>query len=539
MLTPNQLDKLPAQVSELYESLEQKIVADMARRIVKTNYATESAQWELIRMQQLSASQDYIFTELTKATGKTKKELISMFNEAARTTYDSDTAIYQQAGFNTIPLTENKQLQRIINAGLVKTNRLFNNLTSTTAKTATQQLEKALDSVYMQVVSGAFDYNTAIRSAIKDLASGGIESIRYPSGHVDKIDVVVRRAALTGVNQTALQMQTSLADEVGSDLVETSAHMGARPSHENWQGRVFSRSGTSDKYPDFVSSTGYGTGAGLGGWNCRHSFFPFFEGLSVPAYSNQELNSLSNKNVEYNNEKYSEYEASQIQRNYERKIRATRRELVGYDAGIKASTDPALKAELQEAFDTRSMLLKKQESKLKDFCKQTGLRKDGTRVQVNNFNKSVSQKAVVSNKKLEKLAESEYNLGSVAENRKAYLRDVKTRALLKSDRTIKTIYTGRQDKHFIGHNNYTDGRSYLTVTKEEAQELINKYAGTGQILRYESGAFANKELIIADKLIGVNVDNLSKYSTPTNRFIIHYSNKGTHIVPTLKGVDKQ
>ena len=92
------------------------------------------------------------------------------------------------------------------------------------------------------------------------------------------MDVAVRRAVLTGVNQTTARMQIARADEMECDLVETTAHMGARPEHMDWQGRIFSRSGKSRKYPDFVKSTGYGTGPGLCGWNCRHSFFPYFEG---------------------------------------------------------------------------------------------------------------------------------------------------------------------------------------------------------------------------------------------------------------------
>ena len=90
--------------------------------------------------------------------------------------------------------------------------------------------------------------------------------------------LAVRRAVVTGVNATALKLQETLMDEMGCDLVETSAHAGARPSHAVWQGKIFGRSGTHPKYPSLVEGTGYGTGEGLGGWNCRHSIMPFFEG---------------------------------------------------------------------------------------------------------------------------------------------------------------------------------------------------------------------------------------------------------------------
>ena len=79
-------------------------------------------------------------------------------------------------------------------------------------------------------------------------------------------------------------------------------------------------------YPDFVSSTGYGTGAGLGGWNCRHSYYPFFEGLSERAY--EHLNTQETERV---------YELEQQRRYNERMIREWTRqqktlEAGGYDA---------------------------------------------------------------------------------------------------------------------------------------------------------------------------------------------------------------
>lgn len=404
MLLPKELDKLPDRVAELYAELENDIIRDMARRIVKTDFATDTAQWQLIQLERLSVTHDEVFDRLSKATGKSKKELVKMFNEAANTAFARENKAYRKAGYKTVPLAENVQLQKIINAGLRKTNNLFENLTGTTANTASRQFENALDRAYMQITSGAFDYNTAIRTCIRDLAQKGIAYITYPSGHTDYLDVAVRRAALTGVGQTCGEMQLELAAEMDCDLVEVTAHNGARPEHAVWQGKVFSLSGKSSKYPDFVKSTGYGTGAGLKGWNCRHDFFPFFED-SKPAYTQAELAEFENRQVTYNGEKMTEYEATQKQRAMERRIRATKRELAGYDAGIAAATDESLKAELQTAFDRKSVLLKRQEAALRDFTKQTGLARDRAREQVSAhfdvgqgktvaFNKSVSQKAV-------------------------------------------------------------------------------------------------------------------------------------------------
>lgn len=97
-----------------------------------------------------------------------------------------------------------------------------------------------------------------------------------------------------------------------------------------------------------------------------------------------------------------------------------------------------------------------------------------------------------------------------------------------------TVLEGRQGKHILGHNNYTEGRSYLTITVDEVQELITKYAGTGSIKRDGSGKWTHKEFITADRVIGYHLTP-DGTKTPTRRFSISYATtgkkKGAHIVP--------
>ena len=132
-------------------------------------------------------------------------------------------------------------------------------------------------------------------------------------------------------NQTAAKMNLEYCDESGCDFVETTAHSGARPSHAIWQGKVFCISGKSNLYPPF-SETGYGTGAGLCGWNCRHNFHSYWPGISVPTYTDKMLADYNAKKYEYNGEKLTDYECSQMQRSMERKIRETRRQLTACNA---------------------------------------------------------------------------------------------------------------------------------------------------------------------------------------------------------------
>ena len=69
-----------------------------------------------------------------------------------------------------------------------------------------------------------------------------------------------------------------------------------------------------EKYPDFVESTGYGTGGGLGGWNCRHNFIPFDPETMV--------NNLKQYGMEENKEMYLNHQKQQY---FERNIRRYKR----------------------------------------------------------------------------------------------------------------------------------------------------------------------------------------------------------------------
>lgn len=379
MLSPEFLDSLPENVVKLFAQVEQDILLDMAKRISKMDTVTDTAAWQAWRYEQTKLVSSNALKVLAKATGKSKTELVQLFQTAALETLQSDGKIYTAAGL-AIPESLSPTLQNILQSGYLQTGKAMDNFTATTANTVTREFENALDRAWLQVNTGAFSYQQAIRRAILDLAQNGLHSVVYPSGHKDSIEVAVRRAVLTGINQTAAKLQLARMDELGCDLVETTAHAGARPSHAVWQGKIFSRSGKSGKYPDFVSSTGYGTGAGLGGWNCQHNFYPYFEGLSKRAYTDQQLKDFEKKEISYKGKDYTRYEASQIQRELERRIRKSKREYLALDAaGLDTSQAAATLAKRRQA--------------LKDFLKETGLRQDNFREQVTGFGKNAAGKA--------------------------------------------------------------------------------------------------------------------------------------------------
>lgn len=208
---------------------------------------------------------------------------------------------------------------------------------------------------------------------------------------------------MTGLGQTTGEICLANARELGQDLMEITAHCGARPSHSSWQGQIVSLMGRRGYLS--LSDIGYGTGDGFKGWNCRHDWYPYFEG-STRMYSEKDLKELNARNIEYpDGSMHTQYEAEQYQRACERKIRETKRVLAGYDELLKTTDNSTIKESVQWKFDKQTLKLKDKEKAMKEFCDKTGLLVDSARSQAYGFGKSVSQKVVQRDKLINKVCD--------------------------------------------------------------------------------------------------------------------------------------
>lgn len=407
MLTPEQLAYCADDMINLYSQLDEEIVRDIARRITKAGTLTETGRLQFNALQNVGMVYDDILKTVSSYTRKSEEILHDLFENAALWSVEYDMSIYSANGLNPIPLNMSPTAMQTLEAGYLKTNGNIQNLTRTTAITSQTNFINACTLAEMKVESGAFSYNQAISDAVKQLASMGTY-VLYPSGHKDKIDVAVRRNIMTGLGQTTGQIALGYAQELSCDLMEITAHAGARPSHSSWQGQIVSLSGRKGYLS--LDDIGYGTGDGFKGWNCRHDWYPYFEG-STRMYSDENLKSLNAKDIEFpDGSMHTYYEAEQYQRACERKIRETKRILASQDECIKNSSSESLKNAIQNDFNVFSIKLKRQEAKLNDFCDKTGLLKDNARVQKYGFGRSTAQKAVWVNKKeVEKYTKYHYN----------------------------------------------------------------------------------------------------------------------------------
>ena len=384
MLPPSYLDAMPDAFVQLAQQVEDEILQDVARRIGKMGTLTETADWQLWRYQQTEAVRENVVKLLAKYSGKSEATIRRLLKEAATEAMEREDAIYYHYNLEPTPFEESAALNNLLNAGARQTCGTWRNLTATTANTVSGAFERTLDVAWGKVATGAFDYKTAVKQAVDSLADE-MPEITYPSGHTDSLEVAARRAVLTGVNQTAGKLQEARMDEMNVEFVETSAHGGARPSHAEWQGRRFHRGGAVDylgkHYPDFEQATGYGTGAGLCGWNCRHTFFAVFPELGdPPTWTEESLQELNARNIEYNGKLYTQYEVNQMQRARERNVRKWKKRYLAESAAGSDTTDSAVR-------------LKAARQSLSEFAKATGWRVDSARVSVPKFGRSEASKA--------------------------------------------------------------------------------------------------------------------------------------------------
>ena len=362
MLSPRYLDGLSDEIADIYAQLEADILADMARRLAKLGKITEATRWQAAMLAETGALKKDVARIIKKYDPKIQREIKAIYNDAMIKNARANNRIFEDAlGHGVSDINAQAML-----AGIQKTHSDLSRLTMTTAYTTEQQFVQQANAAYMQVVSGAFDYDRAMKSACDTLAEQGVGSVYYRNGrpvHLS-IEAAVRMNVLTGVNQTASAATMDDCEALGCDLVETSAHIGARPSHEAWQGKIFSLSGTSEKYPPF-SVCGLGTIDGICGINCRHSYYPYFEGTERH-YTTDDLDEMAKQTVTYDGKEMTRYDAEEKLRSMERNVRKYKRRAIVQDAaGIDNTAARAKIGEWQQ--------------RARDFTKQTGIARDTAR----------------------------------------------------------------------------------------------------------------------------------------------------------------
>ena len=375
--------------SQLHEYIVRQIVDRMMTRIGRgeSYLLTSSDRWRIEVLQDAGYLLEDITAELSKYTRRQEKEIKAAMEEAGVKALEYDDKIYQAAGLSPMPLTQSPALIRLMERSYNATLGEWRNYTRSTAQAAQRLFLNECDLAYNKVMSGAVSYSQAVREAVEAAVSGGVY-VNYPTGHRDTIETATARAVRTGIAQAAGDISIKRMEEMDWDCILVSGHIGARTgdggqnpgNHLYWQSAFYSRTGKDKRLPDFVSTTGYGTGEGLCGWGCRHSFGPG-DGVNNPYKDIQTSDNVRMEKLE------------QRQRLLERRVRKTKREVMGLQEAVEKCQDEAAKFELQQALDRKSYLLSQQNKAYSDFCKENGLRPLQERLQVAKWSREQAAKA--------------------------------------------------------------------------------------------------------------------------------------------------
>lgn len=392
MLSPEYLARIAEGSEEIASQLHTYIIRQIIDRMMirigrgDDYLLTSSDRWRIQILQDAGYLLEDITAELSKVTNRQEKEIKSAMEEAGVKALEYDHKIYEAAGLSPTPLTQSPQLIRLMERNMDATMGEWKNYTRTTAEAAQRLFINECDNAYHLVSSGAVSYTQAVKEAVNNVVSGGV-IVQYPSGHKDTIETATARAVRTVVAQSTGDISIKRMEEMDWDIILVSAHIGARTgdggqnpdNHLWWQGQFYSRTGSDRRFPPF-SQTGYGTGKGLCGWNCRHSFGSG-DGINNPY---KDIQTADNYKVE---------QLEKRQRTLERRIRKTKREVMGIQEAVDKCKDESAKFEMQLDLDRKSYLLQRQNKAYNEFCKENDLRTQQERLQIARWNREQAAKA--------------------------------------------------------------------------------------------------------------------------------------------------
>lgn len=332
-MQPKEMEYLPLQLEKMFLELQNRIMRDVVRRIKKTGGITSTADYQLNRIQIFGNSTEFIESEIKRLSGLTDPELWEIYDTVIEKDYTRTKEIYEQVNAHFTPYEDNEQMQTWAKTILSQTKHEIQNITRSMGfaldyggkKVFTpfsEYYQKYLDRACMDIVTGAFDYNTVLRRVVKEMTASGIRTVNYASGYGNRAPVAVRRAVMTGVHQLAAQINEQVAKDLGTDTYEVTWHAGHRPSHW-WGGNVYTKQ-------ELISICRLGDVDGLCGANCKHSYFAFVEGVSVRTYTPEQLREMeANEQVarSYQGKIYNAYEAQQRQRTLETRMRKQRSDI--------------------------------------------------------------------------------------------------------------------------------------------------------------------------------------------------------------------
>ena len=364
-----------------------KVLETLGETIKQFEGLTPSQAHKLAQELKYSTNTEELLNELSKLSGKSIKDIDVLLDKVAEENVEFAKQYYEIKGKKYIPYEDNIQLQRYVETIKKETYGTFKNLSKSgnigftfkdsNNKTIFKPMKKVyrdlIDEAVYNVSSGVSDYQSAMRNTINQLADSGVKiheaSNTYKSGYNRRIDSSVRQDILTGVRRVNLGIQERVGEELGADGVEISAHVPCADDHLEINGQQYSKK----EFEEINSKLD----RPVGEYNCTHFVFSIILGVSEPSYTERQLRSMRHESlskVEYEGNKYSKYEATQVQRKLETAIRQQKdRQIIARASGDKDG--------IAKAQDKITQLT----NKYNDFSKVAGLETYKNRLTVTGY----------------------------------------------------------------------------------------------------------------------------------------------------------
>lgn len=335
MFTPEVTEAIPIALEQIFDSLQMSIMTEIVRMLLEAAEIIPSTGYKMSRLYDLGTSKKRIKDIVARTLNLSDREVENIFTNITESGYNEAESAFVEQGKEFIPYSENEPLQQFVRAVQEQTQDECKNITQSMGFAKRQPdgslvftpvadyYQETLDKAVTEIASGASDYNTVLEKTVTEMTNSGLRTVDYASGHSNRVTVAARRAVSTGLNQVVGKINEENAEKLGTNYFEVSWHSGARPSHQVWQGRVYSKE-------ELESVCGLGTVTGLCGANCYHSYSPFTPGITPRTYTDEQLDKMNaeeNKPVEYNGKTYTKYEATQRQRRLETTMRAQRQKI--------------------------------------------------------------------------------------------------------------------------------------------------------------------------------------------------------------------
>lgn len=346
MYTPKEIEAFSMIFDDIMRNLEIRVMEDIIRRIRINGEITRSADWQLYRLYELGESKKSLNKAIEKAFSLDESDINKLYQSIIGKGYARDETLYKAKGKLFIPFEKNEVLQQYISAIAKQTAETMKNISQSLGfavkrgdkrifRPVAKYYQTTLDNAINGIAMGVFDYNTVLKQTVSEMANSGLRTVDYETGWSNRVDAAARRAVMTGLTQVTAKIQKDNAEKLETDMFEVSWHSGARPSHQVWQGRWYS-------WKELERICGLGSVTGLCGANCYHSYYPVIPGISVPTYTEKELDEMNRQEnipIDYNGRQYTKYEALQRQRQLETRLRAERQKIKLLQDGGADETD--------------------------------------------------------------------------------------------------------------------------------------------------------------------------------------------------------